>query len=136
VLLLIVILIWTQTGFAMVVLSAAIRGVPVEQHEAAELDGTNAWQRFTNVTVPGIRPTLIVVWVTISIISLKVYDIVAATTAGQNNTTVIGYQMVNEFELLPPQTGYSAALAVLLFILVIPFLVYNTRNIRRQRAEG
>jgi alpha-glucoside transport system permease protein len=136
VLLLIVILIWSQTGFAMVVLSAAIRGVPVEQLEAAELDGTNGWQSFWNVTVPGIRPTLVVVLITISIMSLKVYDIVAATTGGQNGTTVLGYQMVNEFELLPPQTGYSAALALLLFVLVTPFLIFNARQIRKQREIG
>jgi alpha-glucoside transport system permease protein len=134
--LLIVILIWAQTGFAMVILSAAIRGVPVEQHEAAELDGTNAWQRFWNVTVPGIRPTIIVVWITISIVSLKVYDIIAATTAGQNNTTVLGYDMVTQFELLPPQSGHSAALALLIFVLVTPFIIYNARNLKKQREIG
>lgn len=132
-LLLIVILIWAQTGFAMVILSAAIRGIPSEQVEAAQLDGTNGWQRFWNVTVPGIRPTLIVVLITISIASLKVYDIVSATTGGFNSTTTLAYQMVNEFQLLPPQSGYSAALAVLLFILVMPFLIFNARQIRKQR---
>jgi alpha-glucoside transport system permease protein len=134
-LLLIVILIWAQTGFAMVILSAAIRGIPTEQVEAAQLDGTNGWQRFWNVTVPGIRPTLIVVLITISIASLKVYDIVSATTGGFNNTTTLAYQMVNEFQLLPPQSGYSAALAVLLFILVMPFLIFNARQIRNQREN-
>jgi alpha-glucoside transport system permease protein len=132
-LLLIVILIWAQTGFAMVILSAAIRGIPTEQVEAAQLDGTNAWQRFWNVTVPGIRPTIIVVLITISIASLKVYDIVSATTGGFNNTTTLAYQMVNEFQLLPPQSGFSAALAVLLFLLVVPFLIFNARQIRKQR---
>ena len=132
-LLLIVILIWAQTGFAMVILSAAIRGIPAEQVEAAQLDGTNAWQRFWNVTVPGIRPTIIVVLITISIASLKVYDIVSATTGGFNNTTTLAYQMVQEFQLLPPQSGYSAALAVLLFLLVMPFLIFNARQIRKQR---
>ncbi|HEY0247923.1 MAG TPA: sugar ABC transporter permease [Gryllotalpicola sp.] len=134
--LLIVILIWSQTGFAMVILSAAIKGVPTELNEAAELDGTNAWQRFWNVTVPGIRPTIIVVWITISITALKVYDIIAATTAGQNNTTVLGYDMVTQFSLLPPQTGHSAALAVLILVLVTPFIIYNARNLRRQREEA
>lgn len=134
-LLLIVILIWTQTGFAMVLLSSAIKGVPTEQVEAAELDGTNAWQRFWNVTVPGIRPTIIVVWITISIVALKVYDIIAATTGGQNDTTVLGYEMVKQFEILPPQSGHSAALALLIFILVTPFIWYNARNLKRQREE-
>jgi alpha-glucoside transport system permease protein len=133
VLLLIVILIWAQTGFAMVILSAAIRGIPTEQVEAAQLDGTNAWQRFWNVTVPGIRPTIIVVLITISIASLKVFDIVSATTGGFNNTTTLAYLMVREFQLFPPQSGYSAALAVLLFLLVMPFLIFNARQIRKQR---
>lgn len=131
--LLIIILIWTQTGFAMVLLSAAIKGIPDEQMEAAELDGANAWERFRNVTVPGIRPTIIVVWITIAIVSLKVYDIIAATTQGQNNTSVISFQMVRLFENLPPQTGTSSAEAVLLFVLILPFLIYNSNNIRKQR---
>jgi alpha-glucoside transport system permease protein len=130
---LIIILIWTQTGFAMVLLSAAIKGIPEEQMEAAELDGAGAFQRFRNVTVPGIRPTIIVTWITIAIVSLKVYDIIAATTQGQNNTAVISYQMVTEFENLPPQTGISSAEAVLLFVLITPFLIYNANNIRKQR---
>lgn len=132
-LLLIVILIWTQTGFAMLLLSAAIKGIPDEQLEAAELDGANAYERFRNVIVPGIRPTIIVTWITIAIVSLKVYDIIAATTQGQNNTGVISYQMVRLFQNLPPQTGTSSAEAVLLFVLIMPFLIYNANNIRKQR---
>jgi len=134
--LLIIILIWTQTGFAMVLLSSAIKGVPSDQIEAAELDGTNGWQRFWNVTVPAIRPTIIVVWITISITSLKVYDIIATTTGGQNDTTVLGYEMVKQIRILPPQSGHSAALALLIFVLVTPFIVYNARNLRRQRQLG
>jgi len=131
--LLIIILIWTQTGFAMVLLSAAIKGIPDEQQEAAELDGATAFQRFLNVTVPGIRPTLIVTWITISIVSLKVYDIIAATTQGSNNTSVLSYQMVRLFQNLPPQNGTSSAEALLLFVLILPFLIYNANNIRKQR---
>jgi alpha-glucoside transport system permease protein len=131
--LLIIVLIWTQTGFAMVLLSAAIKGIPDEQVEASELDGANAFQRFRNVTIPGIRPTIIVVWVTIAIVSLKVYDVIAATTTGQNDSTVISYQMVRLFQNLPPQNGGSSAEAVILFILILPFLIYNANNIRKQR---
>ncbi len=131
--LLIIILIWTQTGFAMVLLSAAIKGIPDEQVEAAELDGANAFQRFLNITIPSIRPTIIVTWITIAIVSLKVYDIIAATTQGQNGTSVISFQMVRLFENLPPQTGTSSAEAVLLFVLILPFLIYNANNIRKQR---
>lgn len=128
---LIVILIWVQTGFAMVVLSAAIKGVPAEQMEAAELDGTNAWQQFTNVTVPGIRSALIVVLTTISIVSLKVFDIVRTTTAGSNETSVIANEMYTQFKNF--ELGRSAAFAVILFLLVVPIVVYNARQIKKQR---
>ncbi|MDJ0323408.1 sugar ABC transporter permease [Cryobacterium sp. PH31-AA6] len=129
---LIVVLIWVQTGFAMVVLSAAIKGVPAEQLEAAELDGTNAWQKFTNVTVPGIRSSLIVVLTTISIASLKVFDIVRTMTAGANSTSVIANEMYTQFKNF--ELGRSAAFAVVLFLLVLPIVVYNARQIQKQRG--
>ncbi|WP_404434096.1 sugar ABC transporter permease [Microbacterium lacus] len=128
---LIVVLIWSQTGFAMVVLSAAIKGVPGEQLEAAELDGTNSWQRFINVIVPGIRSSLIVVLTTISIVSLKVFDIVRTMTAGANNTSVIANEMYTQFRSFEP--GRSAAFAVILFVLVLPIVVYNARQLKKQR---
>jgi alpha-glucoside transport system permease protein len=131
-LLLLVVFIWTQTGFAMVILSAAIKGVPTEQMEAAELDGTNAWQRFTNVTVPGIRSSLIVVLTTIAIGSLKVYDIVAVMTGGRANTTVLGFEMVNQQQRFQSY-GHSAALAVVLFLFVLPLIIYNANQMRKQR---
>lgn len=126
-----VVLIWIQTGFAMVVLSAAIKGVPAEQMEAAELDGANAWQRFRNVTVPGIRSSLIVVLTTISIASLKVFDIVRTMTAGANGTSVLANEMYTQFKGF--ENGRASALAVVLFILVIPIVVYNARQIAKQR---
>lgn len=128
---LIIVLIWIQTGFAMVILSAAIKGVPAEQLEAAELDGTNAWQRFINVTVPGIRASLIVVLTTISIASLKVFDIVRTMTAGANETSVIANEMYTQWKGF--ETGRSAAFAVVLFLLVMPIIVYNARQIKKQR---
>lgn len=128
---LIVILIWVQTGFAMVILSAAIKGVPAEQLEAAALDGTNPWQRFINVTVPGIRSSLIVVLTTISIASLKVFDIVRTMTAGANNTSVIANEMYTQWKGF--EVGRSAAFAVVLFILVLPIVIYNARQIKAQR---
>jgi len=129
---LVVVLIWVQTGFAMVVLSAAIKGVPAEQLEAAELDGTNAWQRFINVTVPGIRSSLVVVLTTISIASLKVFDIVRTMTAGSNQTSVIANEMYTQFKGF--EFGRSAALAVVLFLLVLPIVIYNARQISKQRS--
>ncbi|MFP7762288.1 carbohydrate ABC transporter permease [Marisediminicola sp. LYQ134] len=128
---LIVVLIWVQTGFAMVILSAAIKGVPVEQLEAAELDGTNAWQRFRNVTVPGIRSSLVVVLTTISIASLKVFDIVRTMTAGANDTSVIANEMYTQFTTF--EYGRASAFAVVLFLLVLPIVVYNARQLKLQR---
>lgn len=129
--LLIVVLIWVQTGFAMVVLSAAIKNVPAEQLEAAEIDGTNAWQRFTNVTLPGIRSSLIVVLTTISIAALKVFDIVRTMGTAYPDTGVIANDMVTLLQKF--ETGRSSAFAVILFLLVLPIVIYNARQISKQR---
>ena len=131
-LLLLAVFIWSQTAFAMVILSSAIKGVPAEQLEAASLDGTTAWQSFINVTVPGIRSSLIVVLTTIAIAALKVYDIVAVMTGGRANTSVLGFEMVNQQQRFQSY-GHSAALAVVLFIFVLPLIIYNARQIKKQR---
>ena len=130
--LLIVIMIWIQTGFAMVLLSAAIKGVPTEQIEAAELDGTNAWQRFINVTVPGIRGSLVVVFTTISIATLKVFDIVRTMTAGNFNTSVVANEMYTQ-AFRASEIGRGSALALILFIFVLPIIIYNVNVLRKQR---
>ncbi|MET0726415.1 MAG: sugar ABC transporter permease [Leifsonia sp.] len=129
---LIVVMIWIQTGFAMVVLSASIKGVPTEQLEAAELDGTNGWQRFLNVIVPGIRGSLVVVVTTISIATLKVFDIVRTMTAGNFDTSVVANEMYTQ-AFRAGETGRGAALAVILFLLVLPIVIYNVRVLRKQR---
>jgi len=130
--LLIVVMVWIQTGFAMVILSAAIKGIPTEQIEAAQLDGTNAWQRFTNVTVPGIRSSLVVVITTISIATLKVFDIVRTMTAGNFDTSVVANEMYTQaFRANEP--GRGAALAVILFVMVLPIVIYNVRVLRKQK---
>ncbi len=129
---LIIVMIWVQTGFAMVVLSAAIKGVPTEQIEAAELDGTNAWQRFTNVTVPGIRGSLIVVVTTISIGTLKVFDIVRTMTAGNFETSVVANEMYTQ-AFRAGEAGRGSALALILFLMVLPIVIYNIRVMRQQR---
>ncbi|KQY97610.1 ABC transporter permease subunit [Microbacterium sp. MEC084] len=128
---LIVVFVWIYTGFAMVVLSAAIKGVPTEQLEAAELDGANGYERFMNVVVPGIRPSLIVVLTTIAIASMKIFDIVRTMTAGANNTSVLANEMYQQFRSFEP--GRSAAYAVILFILVLPLVIYNARQLKAQR---
>jgi len=124
--------VWAQTGFAMVVLSAAMKAVPVEQLEAAQLDGTSAWQRFINVTVPGIRTSIIVVLTTVTIAALKLYDIVAVMTGGRSNSTVLGFEMVNQQQRFQSY-GHAAALAVLIFVFVTPLIIYNVMQLRKQR---
>ncbi|WP_439644887.1 carbohydrate ABC transporter permease [Demequina rhizosphaerae] len=129
---LIIVMIWIQTGFAMVVLSAAIKGVPAELHEAASLDGASGWQRFWSVTVPWIRGSLVVVLTTITIATLKVFDIVRTMTGGQFETSVVANEMYSRaFRLGQPAIG--AALAVVLFVMVIPIIVYNVRTLRQHK---
>ncbi|PTA45867.1 carbohydrate ABC transporter permease [Micromonospora sp. RP3T] len=133
-LLLIVIMIWIQAGFAMVVLSAAIKAIPADIIEAARLDGTTAWQMFWRITMPSIRPALIVVVVTISIATLKVFDIVRTATNGNYDTSVIANEMYNQ-AFRYGENGQGSALAVFLFVLVLPLVIYQIRNLRKQR-EG
>ncbi|GAA2975267.1 alpha-glucoside transport system permease protein [Microbacterium terrae] len=130
--LLLFVFVWAQTGFAMVILSAAIKAIPDEQLEAAQLDGASAWQRFRNVTIPGIRTSLVVVLTTVTIFALKVYDIVAVMTGGRSNSSVLGFEMVNQQQRFQSY-GHAAALAVLLFIFVSPLIIYNIVQLRRQR---
>ncbi|MGC5329841.1 carbohydrate ABC transporter permease [Micromonospora sp. DT62] len=133
-LLLIVIMVWIQAGFAMVVLSAAIKAIPADIVEAARLDGVTPWQMFWQITMPSIRPALIVVVVTLSIATLKVFDIVRTSTNGNYETSVIANEMYNQ-AFRYGENGQGSALAVFLFILVIPIVIYQIRNLRQQR-EG
>jgi|GEM_PF-232780 len=130
---LIIVMIWIQTGFAMVVLSAAIKGVPVEQIEAASIDGANPWQRFSNVVLPGIRSSLVVVVTTISIATLKVFDIVRTMTAGNFNTSVVANEMYTQ-AFRSGEPGRGAALALILFVMVLPIVVYNVRVLNQQKG--
>ena len=130
---LIIVMIWIQAGFAMTVLSASIKAIPEDIVEAARLDGVGAWGMFRFVTVPTIRPALVVVLTTIGIGTLKVFDIVRTMTGGQFKTSVVA----NEFyaqSFRDANQGLGAALAVLLFLLVIPIVAYNVRQLRA--AEG
>jgi len=129
---LLVVMAWIQTGFAMVILSAAIKSVPPEINEAASLDGASAWQQFRNVTLPWIRGSLVVVVTTITIATLKVFDIVRTMTGGQFDTSVVANEMYTRaFRLGQPHIG--AALAVVLFIMVLPIVIYNVRVLRQHR---
>ena len=128
---LIVIMIWLQTGFAMVVLSAALKGVPSEVIEAARMDGAGEASVFFRIVVPMIRGTLIAVATTISIAILKVFDIVYVTTGGRFETEVLANRMFSEMFSFR-NFGRASAIAVILFIAVVPIMVVNIRNLRRQ----
>jgi alpha-glucoside transport system permease protein len=127
----IVILIWLQTGFAMVVFSAAIKGVSGEILEAARLDGANERQLFLRVIVPTIRGSIITVSTTIAIVTLKIFDIVYVTNGGRFGDDVVANQMFLQiFQFF--DDGVGAALATVLFIAVLPVMYINLRNFRRQ----
>jgi len=131
----ILILVWLQTGFAMVVLSAAIKGVSLEVQEAARLDGANERQIFLGVIVPLIRGSIITVSTTIAIVTLKIFDIVYVTTGGRFNDDVVANRMFLEmFQFF--EDGRAAALATLLFVAVLPVMFLNLRNFRRQQVEA
>jgi alpha-glucoside transport system permease protein len=132
--LLIVVLIWIQAGFAMTVLSAAIKAIPDEIVEAARLDGVGALGMFRYVTLPTIRPATVVVLTTIGIATLKVFDVVRTMTGGQFDTSVVANEFYSQ-SFRSDNQGLGAALAVLLFILVIPIVVYNIRQIRASEAR-
>ena len=114
------------------VASPQVFGDQTDVPESAELDGANAWQRFRNVTVPGIRSSIVVVVTTIAIAALKIYDIVAVMTGGRANTSVLAFEMVNQQQRFQSY-GHAAALAVVLFIFVTPLIVFNIIQIRKQR---
>ena len=132
--LLIVVMIWIQAGFAMTVLSAAIKAIPEDIVEAARLDGVKAIGMFRFVTVPSIRPALIVVLTTIAIATLKVFDIVRTMVGGQFDTSVVANEFYSQ-SFRSDNQGLGAALAVLLFVLVVPIVVYNVRQLRATEAR-
>ncbi len=128
---LIVIMIWLQTGFAMVVLSAALKGVPGEVIEAARMDGASELQLFFRVIIPMIQGAIITVATTIFIAILKVFDIVYVMTSGKFETEVIANRMFVEMFNFR-NFGRASSLAVILLIVVVPIMVVNIRNLRRQ----
>ena len=130
---LIVVLVWIQAGFATVVFSAAIKGIPSEIVEAAKLDGASPLQMFFRVTLPCIRSAVIVVLVTQAICALKLFDIVRTMTGGQFDTSVIANEMYNQ-AFRYGETGKGSALAVFLFVLVLPIVIYQIRQ-RREAAR-
>ncbi|WP_432505631.1 carbohydrate ABC transporter permease [Kineococcus arenarius] len=126
---LIAVMIWINAGFAMTVLSASIKAISDDIVEAARLDGATAFQMFRSVTVPSIRPALVVVLTTVAISTLKVFDIVYVMTGGQFGTSVVASEFYSQ-SFRQFNQGLGAALAVLLFVLVVPIIVYNVRQMR------
>ena len=128
---LMVVLIWIQTGFAMVILSAALRGIPEETIEAAIIDGANPLQIFFQIKVPQIMGTIVVVWTTITIVVLKVFDIVFAMTNGQWETQVLANYMYDKL-FRANDWGVGSASAMIIMLLVTPILVWNVYNARKE----
>ena len=128
---LMVILIWIQTGFAMVILSAALRGVPEETLEAARIDGANGFRIFFDIMIPQIWGTIVVVWTTITIVVLKVFDIIFAMTNGEWNTEVLANFMF-KWMFVNFDYGRGSTVAVIIMIAVLPIMIWN---IRRANAE-
>jgi alpha-glucoside transport system permease protein len=128
---LIVVMIWIQAGFAMTVLSAAIKSVPDDIVEAAQIDGATGFKLFRKVTVPTIRPAVVVVITTIAMGSLKAFDIVRTMTGGNFGTSVVANEFYTQtFRQGEQGVGIGAALAVILFVIIIPVIVYNVRQMR------
>lgn len=130
---LIVIMVWLQTGYAMVIISSAIKGIPAELLEAARVDGATEPQVFFKIIIPTIQGTLLTVSTTIIIFSLKLFDIVRVMTGGNNGTNVIA----NEFyiqQFTYNNSGRASAIAIILLVAVIPVMIYNLRQFRERKA--
>jgi alpha-glucoside transport system permease protein len=125
------VLIWIQTGFAMVILSAALRGVPEDTIEAAIIDGANPFQIFFKIKVPQIMGTIVVVWTTITITVLKVFDIVLAMTNGQFQTQVLANYMYDKL-FRANDWGVGSASAMVIMLLVLPILIWNVHSARKE----
>ena len=132
--LLMVILVWVQMGFAMVILSAAIKAVPLDITEAAAIDGASGTQLFRFITFPAIKTTFIVVLATQAVGALKLFDIIETMTGGNFSTNVLANEMYSR-TFVQYDAGKGSAVAVVLFIFVMPILIFNIRSILRERAH-
>ena len=130
---LIVIVIWLQAGFAMVLFSAALKGIPEELLEAGRIDGANEFQIFFRIMIPYIQGTIISVWTTIVIFTLKIFDVVWVMTGGQFGTHVIATQFYRQ-SFTNNNSGYGSAIAIVLLVAVIPVMYYNLKQFRKQEA--
>jgi alpha-glucoside transport system permease protein len=131
---LIAIMIWLQTGFCMIVFSAALKSIPSEITEAARMDGATEVQTFFRITLPMLQGTMIAVATTVIVAVLKVFDVVFVMTNGQFDTQVLANRMYAEMFTFR-NFGHASALAVILLVAVIPVMVINVRNLREQRSR-
>ena len=131
--LLMIILIWAQVGFSMVLLSAAVKGVPVDTLEAARIDGANERQIFFRVIIPQIWSTVITVFITVLISVMKIFDVVYVMTNGNFNTDVIAVNFFNEL-FRNGNNGKASAIVVMLMIAVLPVIIYQVRHFRAEEA--
>lgn len=132
---LMVVYVWGFTGFAMVILSAAIKGIPTDIEEAAQLDGATGFTMFRTVTVPMVRTTIIVVLTTAMVGTLKLFDVIHTMTGGNFKTDVLSNRMFDE-NFVYLNYGHGAALAVLIFLGVLPITYYNIRSLRSERKHS
>jgi alpha-glucoside transport system permease protein len=130
---LVIIVVWLQTGYAMVLFSAAIKGIPEEIIEAARVDGANELQVFFRIMIPYIMGTIITVTTTIIIFTLKIFDVVWVMTGGQFGTDVIATQFYRQ-SFINRNSGFGSAIAIILLLAVIPVMIYNLRQLRQQET--
>lgn len=130
---LIVIVIWLQTGYSMVLFSAALKGIPEEIIEAARVDGASEVRVFFGIMIPYIMGTIITVWTTIVIFTLKIFDVVWVMTGGQFGTHVIATQFYRQ-SFTARNSGVGSAIAIVLLLAVVPVMIYNLRQFRRTEA--
>jgi len=126
--------VWMWTGFAMVILSAGLKGISTELLEAARVDGANEWQVFRGIILPLLMPTIFVVGTTIVITALKSFDIVFTVTNGNFGTDVIAREMWQQMFTPPGNFGRASAVAIVLLLAIIPFMAINVRRFREQEA--
>jgi alpha-glucoside transport system permease protein len=130
---LILVMLWSQAGFAMVLFSAALKGVPADLLEAAQVDGATEVQAFFRIIIPYIQGTILTVTTTIAIGTLKIFDVVWVMTGGQYGTSVVGTEFYRQF-FTNGNFGYGSAIAIVLFIMISPVIVYNLRQLQKQEG--
>ena len=129
--LLMIIVVWLQAGFSMVLLSSAIKAVPEETIEAAKIDGASTRQTFFRIIIPQIRGTIMAVFVTVLILVMKIFDVILAMTRGDHNTSVLAMEFYDQF-VIRDDSGTSSAVVVVLLVLIAPLMWLQIRTVRRQ----